>query len=93
MHQKYTVRNAFFEPSLRSKNFDNVKNCLLQIENAFFWKKPAIISSHRVNYIGRINKKNRQSNLIMLKELLSQIIRKWPEVEFLSSDELVGDIS
>ena len=34
-----------------AKSFDNVKHCLSQIDNAFFWKKPAIITSHRLNYI------------------------------------------
>jgi len=92
-HQKYTVRNVVFEPSQMSKSFDNVKHCLRQIDSAFFWKKPAIITSHRLNYIGGINKENRMRNLIMLQEVLSQIIKKWPEVEFLSSDELVDDIS
>ena len=93
LHQKFTVRNVAFEPTLRSKSFDNVKHCLRQINNAFFWGKPAIITSHRLNYIGGINKNNRKRNLIMLKEVLNQIISKWPEVEFLSSDELVDAIN
>ena len=77
--QIYTIRNAFFEPTL-SNNIDNVADCISRIEYAFRWNKPVIISSHRLNYIGAINK------------LLSQIERRWPNVEFMSSDELVNII-
>ena len=87
--QIYTVRNAIFEPSQMPKTIDNVGNCLKEINNSFFWKKPAIISSHRLNYIGSINLDNRTRNLDMLNDLLNQIIKRWPDVEFLSSDELI----
>jgi hypothetical protein len=91
--QIYMVRNAMFEPSQMPTNFDNIGNCLKQISNAYFWKKPAIINSHRLNYVGSINKENRTRNLDMLKTLLGQILKTWPEVEFLSSDELVNIIN
>ena len=61
-----------------------------EISTAFFWKKPAIISSHRVNYIGSINPKNRDKNLSLLQDLLGKNSQSWPEVEFMSTDEL-GD--
>ncbi|QAA81297.1 hypothetical protein EI546_05945 [Aequorivita sp. H23M31] len=87
--QRYTVRNAMLEPSQMPKRMDNVGECLKDIGNSFLWHKPAIINSHRVNYVGSIDKENRIRSLSMLKNLLYQIIKKWPEVEFLSSDELV----
>jgi hypothetical protein len=59
-----------------------------QIETAFFWNKPAIISSHRVNFCGHIDPKNREIGLSALKELLQKIVKKWPDVEFMSSVEL-----
>jgi hypothetical protein len=88
--QVYTIRNCLFEPSL-SKNIDWVSACLRQIKTAFSWGKPAIIGTHRLNFIGSIVEKNRQDNLKLLSELLNQIIKSWPDVEFLSSSVL-GDI-
>lgn len=85
--QFYLVRNAVFEPS--SKKFsDPVRNCLMEIEVAFRMRKPAIICSHRVNYIGAIFPENRTNSIILLKQLLTAIIDKWPDVEFMSSDQL-----
>jgi hypothetical protein len=88
--QYYLVRNCFFEPAL-SVNTDEVDNCLARIAIAFRWNKPAIISSHRINYIGAIDTDNRSRNLKKLKQLLQAIILKWPEVEFLTTDRL-GDL-
>jgi len=85
--QIYLVRNCIFEPSTSSTK-DHVKECLSQITTSFRWKKPAIISSHRLNYIGFIDEENRTKNLKLLDNLLCEIIKKWPEVEFMTSDEL-----
>lgn len=84
--QIYLTRNAGFEPS--SSSDQHVINCLLEIENAFNWNKPAIVSTHRVNYIGFIDGSNREKGLNKLDELLSSIIKKWPNVEFMTSTEL-----
>jgi len=88
--QLYLVRNVTFEPS-SVDGMDWIKYALAQIETAFAWGKPAIISSHRVNYIGFLDEKNRNKNLKLLSELINKVQKKWPEVEFLSSDQL-GDI-
>ncbi len=88
--QYYLVRNAFFEPSL-SKSTDPVGECLERINIAFRWNKPAIISVHRINFIGILDPKNREKSLRLLDVLLSEIIKKWPDVEFLTSDKL-GDL-
>jgi len=85
--QIYMVRNCRFEPTADPKK-DWVDSCLNEINTAFRWKKPAIIESHRVNYIGYINPENRDRNLKLLHELLTSILKKWPEVEFMSSDQL-----
>ncbi|QYJ67300.1 polysaccharide (de)acetylase [Flavobacterium litorale] len=87
--QTYITRNAFFEPSGSSRN--EVNRCLAEIELAFKWKKPAVISSHRVNYIGSLDSANRDNNLKQLKELLTTIMKRWPDAEFMTSSEL-GDI-
>lgn len=85
---RYLIRNAFFEPT-ESKNGDReINNTLHQISIAFKWNKPAIISSHRVNFIGRINPKNRDDNLKLLSQLLNSIIKTYPDAEFMSSDDL-----
>ena len=85
--QKYMVRNCEFEPSSNS-NINWVDKCLKEINSAFIMKKPAIISTHRVNFVGFIDETNRDRNLKLFKTLLSEIVRKWAEVEFLSTDEL-----
>jgi hypothetical protein len=83
----YSVRNAFFEPSF-STGTDWVNNCLHRVDVAFKWKKPAIICSHRVNYIGAIEKSNRDNSLRQLDVLLKKITQKWPEAIFISSNQL-----
>lgn len=88
--QYYLVRNCFFEPSL-SMTSDPIGECLSGIKTAFRWNKPAVISSHRINYMGSLDEKNRSTNLKLLGELLSRIITTWPEVEFMTSDQL-GDL-
>ncbi|MCX7548862.1 polysaccharide (de)acetylase [Xanthomarina sp. F1114] len=88
-NQNYITRNAFFEPSGSNRN--EIHGCLSEIELAFKWKKPAIISSHRVNYIGGLSESNRDDSLKLLNELLKSIVKKWPNVEFMTSSEL-GDI-
>lgn len=88
--QYFLIRNAFFEPSLTKLN-DSVGECLKRLEIAFRWNKPAIISSHRINYMGELDEKNRRDNLKLLDELLRRILKNWPEVEFMTSDQL-GDI-
>jgi len=85
--QVSTVRNASFEPS-ENISFDWISSTMAQIGNSFFWKKPAIISSHRLNYIGFIDPLNSQRNLKLLKSLLQKILDKWPDVEFMSSPQL-----
>ena len=87
--QIYLTRNASFEPS-SIEGMDWVNYCFNQIETAFAWNKPAIITSHRVNYIGYLDKNNRERSLKLLTALIEKVQKKWPVVEFLSSDQL-GD--
>jgi hypothetical protein len=87
LNQMYLVRNCLFEPSV-NRNLDYVSICLKHIKNAFLWNNPAIIASHRLNYIGYLEEKNRDSNLILLQQLLTAIIKIWPDVEFVSTADL-----
>lgn len=83
----YLVRNCLFEPSDSTDN-GYWKSTLRQIENAFNRKTPAIISSHRVNYIGSISETNRNKSLTQLDLLLGAIIRQWPDVIFMNTVQL-----
>ena len=80
-------RNCFFEPSTK-ENCDWVGDCLKRIEFAFKWGKAANICTHRLNFIGSIDSKNTDRTLPEFKRLLQEIVKRWPDVEFVSSDEL-----
>lgn len=83
------VRNVVFEPT-DDRGFDWLQYSLKQVETAFRWNRPAIISSHRVNFCGHIDENNRKAGTAALKQLLKKIVEKWPEVEFMAANEL-GD--
>lgn len=85
-------RNCVFEPNLPGKA-DWVDNCLKEMDIAFTCGKPANISSHRVNFVGGIEPSNRDFGLKELKRLLNAIVKKWPEVEFVSSFEIAKMIN
>jgi hypothetical protein len=68
-----------------------VEDCLKSIHYAFKWNKPAVISSHRTNYIGVHDPKNREKGLRELDELLFKILKQWPDVKFITSTKL-GEI-
>ena len=87
--QVFVVRNVVFEPT-DDRGVDWVAYAMRQIEAAFRWHRPAIVSSHRVNFCGHIDPKNRSVGLSELKQLLSCIVRRWPDVEFISANELGG---
>lgn len=88
--QIYLTRNCFFEPSSNLES-DWVISCLGEIEIAFRWHKPAVISSHRVNYTGFLQLNNREKGLKSLDKLLKAIVSEWPDAEFVTSNEL-GEI-
>ena len=88
--QLYLTRNCYFEPS---QNSEGARECLKRIQIAFRWHKPAIISMHRLNVIGSIDERNRTQNLSDFKWLLKQVVKDYPDVEFMSSDELGRIIS
>lgn len=85
--QHYLVRNSFFEPALYPGK-DSSGSCLTQIAAAFALGKPAIVCSHRLNFIGGLREENRCRNLEMLGVVLKTVLKRWPDVEFVSSDQL-----
>lgn len=92
LNQYYLIRNVYFEPS-ENPDYNWIDDSLARIRIAFYWRKPAIISSHRMNYIGFIDPDNRSRNLPLLRKLLNEILKRWPETEFMSTDQLYHLIS
>lgn len=81
------VRNVVFEPNA-NPSVDWVSHAMKQIEAAFRWHRPAVISSHRVNFCGYIDPINRKTGIRTLQALLQQITKCWDDVEFMSANEL-----
>ena len=88
--QHYLVRNCPFEPF-----FDNcaektnvVATCLKNVESAFNMHAPALISTHRVNFAGAIETTHRDKSLEQLGILLKEIVKRWPDAEFVSGRQL-----
>lgn len=91
---KYLIRNCVFEPFLDdcSANSNAVPLCLASVEAAFTMHAPAIISTHRVNFTGGIDKAHRDESLTKLKTVLQEIVKRWPEVEFMDSSRMADEI-
>ena len=90
----YLKRNAVFEPSLIKTGTENPpEHCLHQIGIAFAMRKPAILTSHRINYCGFLDEANRDRTLTGLKKLLTEILNKWPDAEFMTSIDLYKAIN
>ncbi|MDN3555224.1 hypothetical protein [Halomonas maura] len=85
------VRNVVFEPG-NTLVSDPVGRAVKQISAAFRWSRPAIVSSHRVNFCGHLDKHNREQGLAALGELLKRITQRWPDVEFVSVDKLINEM-
>lgn len=83
----YLVRNCHFEPT-ENENVDWIESCMKDIQLSFTMFKPAIVSTHRVNFVSRIKEENSTNNLELFSKLLDRITSKWPNVEFLSTVEL-----
>jgi hypothetical protein len=84
---RFLVRNCAFEPIFsRDKALEL---CLQDIAYAFKHHKPAIISTHRMNYVAGFDNEAYQNRLHLLSELLGKIMERYPDVQFMSTDELV----
>jgi hypothetical protein len=82
-------RNAVFEPQAGI----GVNHCLQQVASAMRWRVPAVITTHRTNYVGSISPENREQGLRALTELLQQIVKRWPAVRFISSRDLLANVA
>ena len=92
--QKYVVRNCVFEPYLDNciPNKNAISNCIKNIEAAFLLHAPVIISTHRVNFVGSLDSEHRNDSISQLKILLNEIVKRWPNVEFMNGDEMCETI-
>lgn len=83
--QRYVTRNSVFETNMPGCDIDT---CLSQIDRAFRFRQPAIISNHRASFVGGIRESNRTIGLQKLDQLLVEILKRWPDVEFIGMDQL-----
>jgi len=88
---RYYIRNCTFEPT--EDIYTGTGLTIEQIKAAFRWNKPAVIVTHRVNFVGGIDKTNREKGLKELKLLLKEIVKKWPDVEFMSTSNLLNTLT
>lgn len=84
--QHYIIRNCVFEPTYDFSDW--AEYTFKQIKIAFKWNKPAIVSSHRVNFAGGISESNRERGLSELTKLIRLVQDSFPEVEFVNSKQL-----
>jgi hypothetical protein len=82
------IRNAFFEPS-RYGESNTAKDIFSHAESDFRWDKPLIIGTHRVNFIGGIDVKNKTNSLTLFENILKELLNLYPNIEFMSSDQLI----
>lgn len=86
----FYIRNCAFEPS--DENYTSIDTTMQQVSAAFRWNKPAIISTHRVNFVGGISKKNRENGMKDLLLLLKTIVKRWPDVSFMSTANMLKEV-
>ena len=87
--QVYSVRNCSFEPAITNDPEASEEKCFREVARAFAVGKPAVINSHRLNYISCINPDNAKKNLASLTKLLNRIVETYDDAEFISSDNLI----
>jgi hypothetical protein len=89
--QTYSLRNVVFEPA-SDESLDWVDLAYRQIADAFRRRVPAVVSTHRVNFVGGRVLENRERTLRMLGALLRKVTQEFSDVEFISSDELLSAV-
>lgn len=93
---RYFYRNCFYEPSrdrLAGKSDEQIlKTTMNEIRHAFRCKKPAVVCSHRVNFVGGIYEENRKNNLVLLEKLLKTIKNEYPDVIFMDTTKMCKEM-
>jgi hypothetical protein len=88
----YINRNVPFEPR---RTFDKnvVEDALSKVKWLLENRYPVVITSHRANYTDFLSKKGYYQSFEMLKKLIININKSFPDTLFLSSSQLVKEIS
>ena len=81
----YYRRNCKFEPV--QKEYSRSKT-VYEILSAIKMRKPAIISTHRINFVGSIDSTIKEFALDELRAILKEVVRVHPDIEFISSQQL-----
>lgn len=89
--QMYLIRNAGFEPSTRP-NVDWQTKINKEVQAAFLVGAPVVLSSHRVNFMGGLDENNRERNLKLFSYILTDLIKRYPDIEFMNTVELANHI-
>ena len=84
---KILVRNCVFESNM-SENDNGVAKCMHDIAQAFEAKQPALISNHRASFVGGIDSGNRERGLRAIDMLFKDILKKWPDAEFITGNSI-----
>ncbi|WP_158859176.1 hypothetical protein [Lunatibacter salilacus] len=82
------IRNCRFEPAFYPTE-NETGRCLAEVTQAFNHRRPAVICSSRSNYVGIFDEKIPGESLEQLDTLLEEIIRRWPDVKFYTTDQIV----
>ena len=86
------IRNVQFEPSRSMFQGKSVDECIdaafAEIETAFRRRQPAVVCTHRVNYTTRVNERHCEFSLEALDGLLRRLAERYPDCEFMTSDDL-----
>lgn len=85
----YGIRNCALEPAT-NEGGGNVGDLMKQLDSTFAQRKVAVFSTHRINYVSGIDEQNRSCTLRLLDVFLTKMLKKYPDVEFLSSDQLIS---
>lgn len=86
--QVFLNRNVFLEPAQAKNKHQLLKKAIKELDVAFLWKKPAIISIHRLNFIGSIQEQNRLENWSIIQKFFQYVKKRYPDFVFMSSSEL-----
>lgn len=84
----FNIRNCKFEPATNEGGAD-LGSLMEYVDSIFAQRKIVVFSTHRINYVGGIDERNRSRTLELLDDFLTALLRKYPDTLFLSSDKLI----
>ncbi|MBX7042432.1 MAG: hypothetical protein K1X85_05970 [Ignavibacteria bacterium] len=85
----WSVRNARLDP-YPGYDFGH-EQCTESVGKAFENDQPAVIDFHRVNFSGRFDRGYRERSLRELDLLITNVLKKWPDVKFTHTQKFFED--